>query len=107
MITDCGGTFYDMTDSELVFIATAFDMMKLVLPAAFFLFVWRAYVSNKQQPVMFLGLEETTASAYDQPVTPRWLLALYVLTSIITFLVGVVAHKANVFLSELLTRFMS
>jgi hypothetical protein len=94
MVTECFGyRVWDMTDSGTVFLATAFDISKLLVPAALCLLLWRATITNKSAPVMLLGLEYATAEAYKKPTASRKQRLAYAITAMFTFVLGVMAYE--------------
>ena len=107
MVTECFGIrIWDMTDSGVVFVATMYDMMRVVLPSALCLFVWRVFVTNKTQPVMFLGLEQATSTPYQQPPPSRFLKVLYAATGVTAFCIGVLAFNFQLHIQQLLADYL-
>jgi hypothetical protein len=106
MVTDCGGLgFWDMSDAETVFLNGAFSLMRIIIPAAICLLIWRIRVTNRTQSVTSLGLDESAYShpCLSRPRISRGTLLLYATTTFITFQVGLLTFKAYELLREMLS----
>jgi hypothetical protein len=103
MVTDCAGLgFWDISDAETVFLNDAFSLIRIVIPAAICLLIWRMRVTNRTQSVTVLGLDEFThLQTRRNPSRPTLLLCAA--TTSITFLVGVLTFKAYELLLEILS----
>jgi hypothetical protein len=56
MVTDCFGPgFWDVTDAETVFVQGMVSVLKVVVPAAIALVLWRMFVARNQPPFQTLS----------------------------------------------------
>src|SRR5215216_598563 len=108
MITDCfgGSSYYYYGLEENDFFSVVDNLMTLVVPAAIGYALWRIFVTNRIRPggTTVLGLDENSATyteLYDRRI-PWPSLVLYVLTSVVTFKLGVLAFEAFWYVMDLL-----
>lgn len=86
-------------DYAVVFVAdTATLMVFVVLPASIGFLLWRLFITNKVGPragITVLGLDDSseTYSPSDYPRLSKYLRFEYVLTGVLTFMLGVVAFE--------------
>ena len=108
MITECfGGPSQLYALEEGSFLYDVGRLMTLVVPAAIAYALWRIFVTNRTGPggTTILGLDENSAT-YTELYGRRipWLtLFLYVLTSVVTFKLGVLAFEAFRYVMDLLS----
>jgi hypothetical protein len=102
MVTECGGgVFWNASDFEAVFVQGTYSMLKFVLPAAVLLTAWK--ICDKRttnQSTSILGLSGPDQYADHEP---RQVRALYILTSGLTFFLGVFSYHAFLFLHHAAT----
>jgi hypothetical protein len=97
----CG--YLDLT--EQAFFQDTVALLVLVVPAALCLILWRIFVTNRSGPrggVVVLGLDDSSSIYSDLSPNgvPIYLRLVYCAISILTFLIGVMAYQAFMFLSE-------
>jgi hypothetical protein len=104
MITDCFGSSEYMGLEEVAFFYDVGSLMLLVVPAAIGYALWRIFVTNRTNPpgTLILGLDANAATytdLYGRRI-PWGALSIYVLTSAVTFKVGVLAFEAYYYMQE-------
>src|SRR5215216_8182002 len=111
MITDCFGGSYYSGLHENDFISIVERLMVLVVPAAIGYALWRIFVTNRIGPAgtSVLGLDEnstTYTELYGRRIS--WgSISLYVLTSVVTFKLGVLAFEVFRYVMDLLSAWVS
>ena len=106
MVTNCHGYAGLIRLDELAFLGDAGLLMIAATPAIIVYVLWRIFVTNRVSPggTLILGLDENAAT-YTQLYGRRipWrALSIYVLTSAVTFKLGVLAFEACNYIQELL-----
>lgn len=108
MITNCGGDpFWNFSDTDAVFLQDAFSLLKIIIPAAIWLFTWRVCVTEKSYHrgnIQVLGLDETCPSNASDQIRSRYFLPLCIATSASTFALGLLAFQTYLFLQETLLK---
>lgn len=105
MITDCFSSGSGLTGlDELGFFFDVGQFLPVVLPLAVGYTLWRIFVTNRTNPAgsLILGLDENAATyteLYGRRI-PWRALSIYVLTSAVTFKIGVLAFEAYRYLQE-------
>jgi hypothetical protein len=101
MITDCfGAKEWDISDFEAVFLEAGFSFLKIIIPGAICLVMWRIFITNRRESragILTLGLDETSAAdprARYLPAMSPYVLLLYVTTTVVTFNVGLLFFSA-------------
>jgi hypothetical protein len=108
MISDCFGGGSGLTGlNELAFFFDLGQFLPVVVPLAIGYTLWRIFVTNRTNPAgsLILGLDENAATyteLYSRRI-PWSKLAIYVLTSAVTFKLGVIAFEAYYYLQEFLS----
>ena len=105
MVTDCAGLgFWDMSDAETVFLHGTLSLMRIIIPAAICLLIWRVRITNRPGNVLVLGLDESTNSQMISSRVSRPLLFLYATTAFITFELGLLTFRAYEVLQQMLIK---
>ena len=101
MITDCfGAQAWDLSDTEAIFLQGTFSLLKVMIPAAIWLFTWRLCKTEREENergVSILGLNVTYESRY--ATSRKFPLPLCITTTVLTFLLGVLLTEGYRMLS--------
>jgi len=93
---------------ETAFFLDTFALLVLVVPAATCFTLWRIFVTNRTGPrggVVVLGLDDSSSSSdLSGSATPVYLRFSYCITSILTFVIGLVTSEAFKFLRKTIFR---
>ena len=106
MISDC--SYCGILElNESAFFRDTFALIVLVAPAALGFTLWRIFVTNKVGPrggVVVLGLDGSSSISSDlsQPGLSGYNRFAYCITSILTFVIGVLTSEVIEFLSKTL-----
>jgi hypothetical protein len=100
VITDCFSGNNGLTElTELAFFADTILLTILILPGALCYTLWRVFITNKVGPragITVLGLDDSSYiySELGQCRLSRYVRFSYILTGIVTFLIGLLASDA-------------
>ena len=105
MITDCFHSNSGLIHlDEVAFFSDVGQLLPVVVPLVIGYTLWRIFVTNRSNPAgsLILGLDENAAKyteLYNRRI-PWRALTIYVLTSAVTFKLGVLAFEAYYYLQE-------
>jgi hypothetical protein len=102
MVTDCFGARASyFGDAEPVFLQNSFALLKVIIPAAICLLLWRLFVTNRGaawQNGSILGLDRAATDSPDARLCfseiSTSLLLLYAATAVVTFNAGLLSTMA-------------
>ncbi len=108
MVTDCfGARAWDFSDTEAVFLQGSLSLLKIIVPCAICLALWRLHAASKdgsRRNASILGLNEVSTG--HQEAAPR-LFFIYVSIMIVTFNLGLLSVLACEFLRHTLHQLLS
>ena len=109
----CPAGFDFSPDYDLItFLDDVKELMVYLFPAAIGYMLWRIFVTNRMAPrggVLSLGLDETSAThseLYGRKIS-GWKLALYAVTSVLTFNLGLLAFDVYYYLADLVSSLLA
>jgi hypothetical protein len=102
MVTDCfGARAFDFSDTEAVFLQGSFSLLKMIIPAAICVLLWKLYVANKDgdyRQSEILGLRENRSIDHSAKTKCErislLMLFLYFATAAVTFSLGLLSFHA-------------
>lgn len=112
MVTNCFGGYSGLLGlDELAFVCDVGLLMIAATPAVIVYVLWRIFVTNRVSPAgtLILGLDENAATytkLYGRRI-PWRALSIYVLTSAVTFKLGVLAFEGYTYIQDLLASLSS
>jgi uncharacterized protein with PQ loop repeat len=115
MVTDCSGTRdWDFSDTEAVFLHGSLSLLKVIIPLAIALLLWRIYITNKDvahQRISILRLNETSTDNQGADLqfsrTSPFILLLCITTTVVTFNLGLLSFLAYEILRQLMQKLLS